>query len=165
MNFHEGDPVMHWTYGFGQIVGLEERTISGSKTLYYAVRARGLTVWVPADNKLESRLRSPSSVVKFKQMLNLLSAPGELLPEDHHERKLLLLELLKDRSTESLCRTICALSTYQKKRSLDDSDGVLFKQSQNTLLGEWEFVMSIPRAQAEIELHRLLATVPLEIKE
>jgi hypothetical protein len=30
----------------------------------------------------------------------------------------------------------------------------------NTLLGEWGFVLSIPHAQAEIELYRLLAPPP-----
>jgi RNA polymerase-interacting CarD/CdnL/TRCF family regulator len=162
MDFHEGDPVMHWTYGFGQIVGLEERALSGAKTLYYAVQVRDLTIWVPADNKLESRLRPPTSESRFKKILNILSTPGELLPDDRHERKTRLLELLKDGRTESLCQTIRALSTYQKKHSLNDSDGILLKQSQNTLLGEWEFVLAVSRAQAEIELHRLLTGVSLE---
>ena len=31
MNFHEGDTVMHWTYGLGQIIKLEERDLYGSK--------------------------------------------------------------------------------------------------------------------------------------
>ncbi len=162
MSFNEGDPVMHWTYGFGQIIHLEERDISGAKTLYYAVQVRDLTVWVPADNKLKSRLRSPTSEAKFKQMLNILSDPGESLPDDRHERKTRLLELIKDGRTESLCHTIRALSTYQKTRSLNDSDNTLLKQSRNILLGEWEFVLSVPRAQAEIELYRLLASVPVE---
>jgi RNA polymerase-interacting CarD/CdnL/TRCF family regulator len=34
MSFHEGDAVMHWTYGLGQIVRLEERELFGSKALY-----------------------------------------------------------------------------------------------------------------------------------
>jgi RNA polymerase-interacting CarD/CdnL/TRCF family regulator len=157
MNFHEGDPVMHWTYGFGQIVHLEERDISGSKTLYYAVQVRDLTIWVPADNKLESRLRAPTTQSKFKQLLAILSSPGEPLPDDRHERKTRLMELLKDGRTESLCRTIRALSTYQKTRSLNDSDQTILKQSRNTLLGEWEYVLSIPHAQAEIEMYRLLS--------
>lgn len=33
MDFHEGDTVMHWTYGLGQIIRLEERNLSGVKTL------------------------------------------------------------------------------------------------------------------------------------
>jgi RNA polymerase-interacting CarD/CdnL/TRCF family regulator len=85
MNFQEGDPVMHWVYGFGQVVQLEERDISGSRVLYYAVKVRDLTVWVPADGKLDSRLRAPTSQSKFKQLLAILSSPGESLPDDRHE--------------------------------------------------------------------------------
>lgn len=162
MNFQEGDPVMHWTYGFGQIVSLEERVISGSKSLYYSVRVRDLTVWVPSDSKLNSRLRPPTSEASFRKLLNILSGKGEALPVDRYERRTRLLELAKDGSTESLCHTIRALATYRKKQSLNDSDETFLKQSQNTLLGEWEFVLRIPHAQAEIDMHRLLASEPAE---
>jgi len=165
MNFHEGDPVMHWTYGFGQIVRLEERDISGSKTLYYAVRVRDLTIWVPADGKLESRLRSPTSQSRFRQLLTILASPSKSLPENQYERKIRLQELLKDGSTEALCYTIRDLSAYQRTKSLNNSDHAILKQSQNTLLGEWEFVLSIPHAQAEVEMYRLLASVPVEIEK
>jgi RNA polymerase-interacting CarD/CdnL/TRCF family regulator len=165
MNFQEGDPVMHWAYGFGQIVRLEERNISGSKILYYAVQLRDLTVWVPADSQLENRLRPPTPESRFKKSLTILSGPGEPLPDDRHERKIHLMKLLKDGHTESLCHTIRDLSTYQKTKSLNDSDQMLLRQSQNTLLGEWEYVLSIPHAQAEIEMYRLLAPEPLKIKE
>jgi RNA polymerase-interacting CarD/CdnL/TRCF family regulator len=87
MNFHEGDPVMHWTYGFGHIVRLEEQDISGSKILYYAVQVRDLIVWVPDDSKLKSRLRSPTSQSRFRQLLTILSGPGKPLPDDRIERK------------------------------------------------------------------------------
>ena len=33
MNFHEGDPVMHWTYGLGKVVRLEERALSGHNAM------------------------------------------------------------------------------------------------------------------------------------
>jgi RNA polymerase-interacting CarD/CdnL/TRCF family regulator len=159
MNFHEGDPVMHWAHGFGQIVRLEERDISGSKTLYYAVQAGDLTVWVPADSKLKSRLRSPTSQSKFRQLLNILSSPGKPLPDDRTERKDRLTALLKGGSTEGLCHTIRDLFTYQKTKSLNDSDHNLLRQSQKTLLGEWEFVLSVSHAEANMELSRLLGTV------
>jgi len=158
MSFHEGDPVMHWAYGFGQIVSLEERVISGLKTLYYSVQVRDLTVWVPSDSKLKSRLRPPTSEASFKKLLNILSGKGESLPMDRYERRTRLLELVKDGSTESLCHTIRALVTYRKKQALNDSDETFLKQSQNTLLGEWEFVLGITHAQAEIDLHRLLGS-------
>jgi RNA polymerase-interacting CarD/CdnL/TRCF family regulator len=165
MNFQEGDPVMHWTYGFGQIVHLEERVISGSKTLYYAVQVHDLTVWVPADSNLENRLRTPTTQARFKQLLNILSEPGKPLPEDRLQRKAYLLDLLKDGSTESRCHAIRNLTTYQITKSLNDSDQMILKQSQGALLGEWEFVLSVSHAQAEIEMYRLLASELVEIEK
>jgi RNA polymerase-interacting CarD/CdnL/TRCF family regulator len=156
MNFREGDPVMHWTYGFGEVLRLEEREISGQTTLYYAVQVRDLTVWVPADSNLKSRLRPPTPQARFKRLLAILSAPAEPLPDDRHERKLRLLELLNDGSTESLFQVTRDLVAYQRVRSLNDNDQMLLKRSQSALLGEWGFVLSVTRAQAEHEMHRLL---------
>jgi len=166
MNFHKGDTVMHWTYGIGQIVNLEERALAGAKTIYYVVQVRDMTVWVPADNQVRSRLRSPTSKPRFKRLLATLSAPSEPLPEDRLERKTRLLELLKDCRPESLCQVIRDLSAYQRQqgRPMNDNDQMILKQSRNTLLGEWGFVLSITHAQAETELHRLLASKPLEIE-
>ena len=158
MNFHKGDTVMHWTYGIGQILNLEERALAGSKTIYYVVQVRDMTVWVPADSKVGSRLRSPTPKTRFQRLLAILSSPSEPLPEDRLERKNRLLELLNDGRPESLCQVIRDLSAYQKQkgRPMNDNDQMILKQSRNTLLGEWGFVLSITPAQAEHELHRLL---------
>jgi RNA polymerase-interacting CarD/CdnL/TRCF family regulator len=159
MVLHEGDPVMHWTHGLGQIMGLEERDLSGSKMMYYAVKMHtDITVWVPADSKLGTRLRPPTSQTTFKKLLSILSKPGEVLPEDRFERRNRLLDLLRDGRAESLCRVVRGLFDYRQKRSLNDYDHALLKQTQNALLGEWGFVLSITPAQAEIEMHRLLSS-------
>ena len=167
MNFHKGDMVMHWTHGIGQIVNLEERDLAGSKTIYYVVQVRDMTVWVPADSKVGSRLRSPTPKPRFQQLLAILSSPSEPLPKDRLERKTHLLELLKDGRPESLCEVIRDLSAYQKQqtRPMYDNDQMILKQTRNTQLGEWAFVLSITEAQAEHELQRLLTSAPLEIVE
>ena len=157
MDFHAGDAVMHWTYGLGQVVQLEERTVSGMKSLYYAVQLHDLTVWVPADEKLGRRLRPPTTGSGFKRLLAILSGPGQPLPDDRHERKNQLMGLIKDGRAESLCRVIRDLFTYRQTRSLNDNDQALLKLSQNALLAEWGFALSITQAQAETELQRLLA--------
>ncbi|MBI5823624.1 MAG: hypothetical protein HZB18_06315 [Chloroflexi bacterium] len=157
MDFHKGDPVMHWTYGFGQIVSMEEQDLSGSNVLYYAVQIRDMIVWVPADKKLGSRLRSPTPQSGFKKLIAILSAPGEPLPEDRQERRTYLLDLQKDGRAESLCQIIRDLSAAQKIKSLNDNEQTLLEQVRNALLGEWGFALSITHAQANLELHRLLA--------
>jgi CarD family transcriptional regulator len=165
MNFQAGDTVMHWTYGLGRILGMEERDLSGSKNLYYAVQVQDLTIWVPSDAELQHRLRAPSSRAGFEELFAILSSPGEPLPDDRHERRTRLMEYLGESSTQSLCRIISGLHAYQKVRPLNDSDKSILKQSRTALLGEWGYVLSITPAQAEYELSHLLAAEPLPVAE
>jgi RNA polymerase-interacting CarD/CdnL/TRCF family regulator len=160
MIFHEGDSVMHCTYGLGKIIRTEERTIYGPTMLYYAVQIGDMTVWVPADDRLETRLRAPTRGGEFQRLLDILAGPGEPLPNDRHERKELLSEWLKDGRAESLCRVIRSLATYRQVRSLSDNDQSLMKRTQQALIGEWGYSLSIPTAQAEHEMHLLLMPNP-----
>ena len=163
MEFHKGDTVVHWVYGLGQVVDLEERDLFGAKNLYYAVQVSDLMVWVPSDGELQHRLRLPTSKTGFEELLAILSQPVEPLPDDRHERRTRLLEYLADASTQSLCRIIAGLHAYQKVRTLNESDKGILKQSRTALLGEWGYVQAITPAQAEHELSRVLASVPLPL--
>ena len=156
MEFLTGDSVIHWTYGLGKIVRQEERTFSGEKTLYYAVQIRDLTVWVPADAKVMSRLRSPTPECEFSKLFAILSGPGEALPDDWLERKTQLIDELEGGKVEAVCRVIRDLSTFQHRKPLNDNDKLVLKQASNLLLDEWGFSFSISLAQAKNELYRLL---------
>jgi RNA polymerase-interacting CarD/CdnL/TRCF family regulator len=164
MNFHDGDPVMHCTYGLGKIIQMEERALYGPSMMYYTVQIDDMTVWVPVDDKLETRLRPPTRGKEFKRLLDILAGPGEPLPSDRHERKELLIEWLKDGRAESLCRVIRSLASLRKERSLSDHDQVLMKRLQHALIGEWGYSMSIPTAQAEREMQILLAPSMQQVK-
>jgi RNA polymerase-interacting CarD/CdnL/TRCF family regulator len=156
MDLHVGDQVMHWTHGLGQVIGLEERVLSGQKTLYYAVKVSDLTIWVPADGDLEKRLRLPTPAKKFEQLFSILTGSGEPLPDDRLERKTRLAEQMKDGRAESLCKIIRDLFAFQQAKSLNDNDQHLLKRAQKALLSEWVFSLSIPAMQAESDLYRLL---------
>ena len=156
MKIHEGDSVMHWTHGLGKVVRLEERALAGQAIMYYAIQIGDMTVWVPADDMLETRLRFPTRAADFKKMLGILSSPGDPLPIDRRERKTLLMEWLKDGLTVSLFRVIRSLATYRLDHSLNLDEQAILKRSQHALIGEWSCALSIPAAQAETELYRLL---------
>lgn len=158
MNFHNGDSVMHWTHGLGKVVRLEAMTLSGEEILYYAVQVGDSTVWVPADDKLESRLRLPTDAAEFKRLMDILAHPGEPLPANSYERKKLLWVWLRDGRVETLFRVIRSLTTYRHFHLLNEDDQAFLKRSRNALLGEWSFTMAIPLAQAEHELQHLLAS-------
>jgi RNA polymerase-interacting CarD/CdnL/TRCF family regulator len=156
---------MHWSYGVGQIINREERSLSGARTIYYAVDVQGLTVWVPADQHVADRLRTLTPKNRFKQLLSILSSPGEPLPEDRLERKTHLQKRMKDSSAEALCQVIRDIYSYRKVQPLNDNDTIVLKQALKILLGEWEIVLSVTHAQANLELHRLLGSQPLDVEK
>ena len=164
MNFNNGDSVMHWMHGLGRVVRLETMALSGENIPYYAIQIGDMTVWVPADELLETRLRPPTDAAGFKKMMDILSDPGEPLPADRYERKKLLLEWLEDGCAETLFRVIRSLSTHRHFHPFNDGDQALLKRTRNALLDEWSFVLSIPRAQAEDDLHHLLVSHPSRIE-
>jgi len=156
MAFHVGDPIMHWTYGLGNIIALEERAISDVKKLYYAVKIKDLTVWVPLDDDVNIHLRPPTAAAEFKELFAILAQPGESLPDDRQERKLHLLDKLKDGRAESLCQVISSLTSYQQVRALNETDQSLMKRARSALLGEWTYALAVSLPHAETELRRLL---------
>lgn len=156
MDFQVGDRVVHWTYGLGEIVGVEERAITGQRVRYYVVNVKDFTIYVPADGKADIRLRPPTPEHGFKKLFKILSAPGESLSDDRHERKTLLHKKLEDGQAETVCQVIRDLSSYEQKKPLNDDDKNILKRATNSLLGEWGFSLSMPQAQVELELRRLL---------
>ncbi len=156
MNFNVGDRVVHWIYGLGEIVALEERALTSQKMVYYAVKVQNMTVYVPADDKVKTRLRLPTSKHGFKKLFEILGGPGESITEDSRERKLLLHKRLEDGQAETVCQVIRDLSSYELVKPLNDDDKNILNRARRSLLGEWEFALSVPFAQAELELHRLL---------
>jgi RNA polymerase-interacting CarD/CdnL/TRCF family regulator len=160
MEFHAGDPVMHWVHGLGTVIRRENRDVLGKAALYYAVQVGDLTIWVPADEFLSQRLRAPTPKTRFKRLLAQLKTPGETLPADRRERKVRLVELLRDGRAESLVRVIRALCTLKKVHWLNDNDATQLKRAETCLLSEWGQVLSVTPQEAQLELRRLLDGVP-----
>ncbi len=156
MDFQIGETVVHCAYGLGQVLALEERALDQNTTLYYMVRMADLTVWVPDDEKLKSRLRVPTDEASFRKLLSILSSPVEPLPEDRHQRNVLIMGLLNDGKIESLLKAMRDLTAFRQSRFWNEYDNGLMKRAQKALIGEWSLVLSITPSEAEYELHGLL---------
>jgi RNA polymerase-interacting CarD/CdnL/TRCF family regulator len=157
MDFQIGDTVVHWAHGLGQVLAIEERTLDKEITLYYQVQAAELTVWVPADENVNTRLRLPKDAAAFEDLLSILASPAEPLPEDRRQRNLRVLEMLKDGRAESLCEAIRDLAAIRGSRLWSEYDQALMKRGEKALIGEWCVALAVTPSQAEAELHRLLA--------
>jgi len=54
VDFQVGEKVVHWNYGMGEILQLDEKLLAGQMTRCYVVRIRDLTIWVPILQKGDS---------------------------------------------------------------------------------------------------------------
>jgi RNA polymerase-interacting CarD/CdnL/TRCF family regulator len=157
MDFQVGDKVVHWVYGPGEIINLEEKVLSGHTNLYFVVQVNNLTLWVPSDEQGKRSMRFPTPASEFEDLFALLRSPGVPLPNDRLERKLELSERMKDGTLESICRVIRDLHFFRQTQKFNESDTSTLERAQKFLLSEWRISLSVPAAQAEKELNQLLS--------
>jgi RNA polymerase-interacting CarD/CdnL/TRCF family regulator len=154
--FHVGDQVIHWAHGPGVITQLEEKSLSGRTRQYYMVEMSNLTIWVPVKQTDERSLRMPTPKRDFEELFQILTSPRKPLSSNRNERRLQLIERLKDHELSSICGVIRDLTQHHGSVKLNQNDSATLKRSRNALVIEWSLAFSIPTRQAEKELRRLL---------
>lgn len=160
MNFRVGDQVVHWTYGPGEVVQLDEKVLSGRSERYYVVQVRDMTLFVPITDQGEASLRVPTPADEFGRLFEILKGPEQPLSGDRWERKNQLMAMMKDGRLESICQVIRDLVAFRRTKKLNDYDSAILERAQNFLLNEWQISLGVTRSQAEHELHRLLEQKP-----
>lgn len=156
MEFHIGDRVVHWAYGLGEIVQLDEKKLSGQAALYYVVQIGDLKLWVPVENSGPGSLRLPAAVEEFETLFTILRGAEEPLPEDRMERKKQLGEQMRARSSASICRVIRDLTFFGRRKKLSENDQEILGRARGFLLDEWMVSLSISLGQAQRDLDELL---------
>lgn len=157
MNFHIDDTIVHWTFGPGKIVDIEEKTLEDKTCLYYVVEAGDTTLWIPVSETGERSLRTPISAAEFKQLLKILQSPGEELPDQAYVRQSELNQRLRRKSLEEVCLVIRDLIYRSQLEKLNRSDQETLKRAEGLLLDEWELTLGTPRPNAQHELEAILA--------
>lgn len=154
--FHVGDDVIHWSYGLGKIIQLDEKEVAGHTDKYYVVQIYDLTLWVPISDSGECSLRYLTPAREFRKLFTILSGPCEPLSSDRNERKIQLTQQLKNGSLESICRVIRDLTSFKQTGKTNESDNSILAHARKLLLNEWSVALSVPIQQAENDLKKLL---------
>ena len=156
MAFHVGDQVVHWAFGLGAIIQLDEKELSGRTGQYYVVQIRDLTLWVPINETGEHSLRLLTPARDFQRLFEILASPGEPLSPNRFERKTQLTERMKDGTLESICQVVRDLASYMQTKKMNEDDTSTWKRARSFLLDEWSTALSVPAQRAERELMELL---------
>ncbi len=156
MDYKIGDTVIHWTYGVGCVVDIQEIHLAGTAQWYYVIDVETLKVWVPVDEAAKGALRLPLESNQFKRLLEILSKPGEPLPDRYPQRKIALRSRMEKRTLEGLCRVIRDLTDRSRSHSLSSEDSSVLFSAQEHLLDEWVISLGTERSKALREMEILL---------
>ncbi len=157
MGFQIGDKVIHCTFGFGEIIKIEEKTINGGVENCFVVQMSDMTIWVPIDDSAQTSLRAPTSQKEFIETLPILTSPTENLVDDRVLRKKQLSDRLKDGQLSSICSVVRDLSSYQRKFMLNDQERSILDRAIKSLLTEWTFSLGTTQTQARQAMESMLA--------
>jgi CarD family transcriptional regulator len=156
INYNVGDTIVHWTYGLGTVVAIEQKQIAGVTQQYYVVEVDLLKLWVPLEEANASSIRFPTESLQFKALFDILRMPGEVLPDHQYQRKIALRERMQKRTLGDLCHVIRDLTDRSHQHSLNQNDSIILSRAEEHLLDEWVFSLGAERSSAIIELEGLL---------
>jgi RNA polymerase-interacting CarD/CdnL/TRCF family regulator len=156
MSFKIGDNVIHWTYGLGEIVRIEEKPINDQTKNCYVFQTSDLTIWIPIDALQQRSLRQPTKPDGFARLYDILSSPGEALHEDRVQRKNILMTQLKDGQLSSVCRVVRDLTHAKRGGKLNYQEKCILEQAETSLLTEWTYSLGLPMSQAHQAMTSML---------
>ena len=157
MAFQIGEKVIHWTYGLGEIVGIEEKNIGEHPTNCYVVRILNMTIWIPIDEMQQGSLRIPTPPEEFGNLYAILTSPSERKEADRMQRKNQLMAQLKDGKLASVCRVVRDLTLFKRSGKLSDQERSILERAIHSLLTEWSYSLGLSLNQAEEAMTTLLA--------
>jgi CarD family transcriptional regulator len=156
MNFQIGEKVVHSSFGFAEIVGIENKFLSGKKRQYYVVKTKDLLIWVPTSDNPSIKIRLPSSKKDFRSCFDILRSTYSPFSTDRNIRKKTIQYKFNSGEITSLCEIIRDLSFYKVNKKINDSEKIILEKAILVLLDEWGFVFGITSSDARSELTKLL---------
>jgi RNA polymerase-interacting CarD/CdnL/TRCF family regulator len=156
MDFQVGDKVIHTAYGLVEIVDLEKKEVAGTVTLFYVVKAKDMTVWIPVHAEDRVSLRPPASKPEFEKFFSILRDRYNPFSENRMERKAQIHTRLQEGNSGSVCRLVRDLSFYRRNKKLNEYETSIFERTVTSLVDEWQYSLAVPPAKARSDLTQLL---------
>ena len=165
MKYNIGDTIVHWTYGLGTVVAIDQKQMAGITQDYYVVEIDLLKLWVPVAEANASSIRFPTESFQFEALFDILRLPGELLPDHNYQRKVALHERMQKRTLGDLCHVIRDLTDRSHKFTLNQNDSSVLSRAEDYLLDEWVLSLGAERSNALRDLEGLLRGDLLETQD
>ena len=158
--FKTGDAVIHPANGAGIVAGLVRMAMQENNCQYYRIEIldnKKTTLLVPVDAAESLGLRLAMTCGELDEIWKVLSAPPEILPEDHKQRYKALENKLKTKESKKLAEVVRDLEWRRLQVDRLNTPGKrIYDKAMRLLAGEVAVAQSEEIAATQIHIETIL---------
>lgn len=130
--------LVHSVFGVGQIVGVEEKGISGEGVQYFRIQTADSTFWIPVDRMDGQELRPLSSAEEIEVVIDILQRPPKAMRSKHQMRRDDIRRVLLLNKPDDTARLLRDLRARQRERGeLNMEELNSLRSLKQRLVDEW----------------------------
>ena len=156
LELSEGDWIVHSRHGLGQITGMDTKELLGDRKVFYVVKTRSITYWLPVAESASERIRPVESPDAFEQALSEAEKEPQPLSENYRRR----LAYIKEKSQDSSLMVKIALIRDMYARDIQKDVHINEKKILDTIMqqfiNEWNAACGINAEEARTLLRKAL---------
>lgn len=155
--FVTGDWLVHCSYGIGQVMGIEEKDISGEPTRYYRIQTSDSTYWLPVAQSDSEELRPLATHAEIQAALAILAKPPRKMAKNHTARKSRIQQVRAENTPDDIARLVRDLRARQRDKGiLNQTERSAYSTFKQRLLEEWAAVSGSKKDKLAARLEALL---------
>lgn len=150
--FKVNDVIIYGTQGVCQIVGVEEKTVSGVKKNYFVLKPvndSGSTIFAPTDNGyVLKKMRRLLSKTEINKLVDSMPDEEVVWIKNDNDRKEHYQKILTSGDHVELIKMIKAIYAHKKEREAEGRrlhmvDEHFFKEAEQILYNEFQYVLKM----------------------
>lgn len=150
--FKVSDVIIYGVQGVCQIVGTEEKIVSGMKKSYFVLKPvgdKGSTIFAPTDNEIVlKKMRRLLTKDEIHKLIDSMPDENAVWVANENERKELYKNILAKGDHLELIKMIKAIYAHKKEREAEGrrlhiSDERFFKDAEQILYNEFQYVLDL----------------------
>ena len=150
--FKVNDVIIYGAQGVCQIVGIEEKAVSGVKKNYFVIKPindNGPTIFAPTDNEnVLKKIRKLLSKEEVNALIDSMPDEAVVWIKNDNDRKEHYRRILASGNHVELIRMIKAIYAHKKEREAEGKrlhmvDEHFFKDAEQILYNEFQYVLKL----------------------
>jgi CarD family transcriptional regulator len=160
VQFDVGDKAVYPTQGVAEVIGIEEKEISGKVHRFYSLRLldSGLKILVPVDKAEQVGLREVVGERQIREVFDILKEKDVPIDKQTWNRRYRgFMEKLKTGSLFEVAEVYRDLSRLKSTKTLSFGERKMLDTARNLIVKELSVAKRAPENKVEQEIERIFA--------